>query len=181
MLLDLADLCAGHRSVPADQAGEWCLSIRVSVVVPTYKRPQLLRKCLQALTKQDYPPAEYEFIVVDDAGAQETRSLVESFMETGPASGITPEADPCPSLVYAAATQTQGPAAARNLGWRMARGEIIAFTDDDCLPEPDWLKEGVAALKEDFAGVSGQVVVPLSEPPTDYERNVSRLSECDFV
>ncbi len=157
------------------------MSIRVSVVVPTYKRPDLLRKCLDALTKQDFPGDEYEIIIVDDAGSEETRSVVENFSGTESAQGPKPEADPCPKVSYAAATRTHGPAAARNLGWRMARGEIIAFTDDDCQPEPDWLKEGLAALKEDVAGVSGQVIVPVSNPPTDYERNVSRLNESDFV
>ncbi len=157
------------------------MSLRVSVVVPTYKRPELLRKCLAALAKQDFPANEYEIIIVDDAGSQETRSLVENFSGTESARRSGPEADPCPRISYAAATQTHGPAAARNLGWRMARGEIIAFTDDDCLPEPDWLQEGVAALREGLAGVSGQVIVPVPDPPTDYERNVLRLTESEFI
>ncbi len=107
------------------------MSVQVSVVVPTYKRPDLLRKCLEALVKQDFSPRAYEIIVVDDAGSEDTRSLVESFPGTESARRSGRGADPCPRVSYAAATQTQGPAAARNLGWRMARGEIIAFTDDD--------------------------------------------------
>ena len=148
------------------------MSLAVSVVVPTYKRPHLLHNCLDSLIRQQFPREAYEIIVVDDADAQETRSLVELF------SG---QVRTCPEIRYAAATETQGPAAARNIGWRMARGEIIAFTDDDCLPEPDWLKEGLAAFHEGMVGVSGQVIVPVPSPPTDYEKNVSRLTDCIFV
>ena len=148
------------------------MSLAVSVVVPTYKRPHLLRNCLSSLLKQQFPPDAYEIIIVDDADAEETRFLVEAFSE---------EVGSCPAIRYAAATETQGPAAARNIGWRMARGEIIAFTDDDCLPEPDWLQEGLAAFHDELAGVSGQVIVPVPSPPTDYEKNVSRLTECAFV
>ncbi len=84
-------------------------------------------------------------------------------------------------ILYAAATDTQGPAAARNLGWRMARGAIIAFTDDDCLPEPGWLAHGCAAIYSGLDAVSGQVIVPVHGPPTDYEKNISRLAESEFV
>jgi glycosyltransferase involved in cell wall biosynthesis len=153
------------------------LSIRVSVVVPTYKRPHLLRNCLDALIHQEYPPHAYEIIIVDDACCEETRALVEGF--SGQAHARKPDSNP--QIHYAVAAQTQGPAAARNIGWRMARGEIIAFTDDDCLPELYWLKEGMAALNDDLAGVSGQVIVPIPKYPTDYEKNVSRLADCEFV
>ncbi|HSL42441.1 MAG TPA: glycosyltransferase [Anaerolineales bacterium] len=163
------------------------MSIRVSVVVPTYKRPDLLRKCLHALLRQDFPLYKYEIIVVDDAGSEETRSLVEDFQgrekvgERRFAKAFEQEAIGCPPIRYAAATLTQGPAAARNIGWRMAQGEIIAFTDDDCLPESGWLREGLTALKKNRAAVTGQVIVPISHAPTDYEKNVARLRDCEFL
>ena len=163
------------------------MSIRVSVVVPTYKRPQLLAKCLGALIRQDFPPEAYEIIIVDDAVSEETRALVEKFSGewkakiTEPASDPGSEAGLLPEIRYAAAADTQGPAAARNLGWRMARGGIIAFTDDDCLPERDWLTMGCAAIDSGFDAVSGQVIVPISQPPTDYEKNIARLAEGEFV
>jgi glycosyltransferase involved in cell wall biosynthesis len=163
------------------------LSIRVSVVVPTYQRPRLLLNCLNALIIQNFPPDSYEIVVVDDADSEETRSLIENFLgetkcrKSGSGQWSGTEVDPCSRIRYAAATHTHGPAAARNIGWRLARGEIIAFTDDDCLPEPEWLREGVAALNDDLAGVSGQVIVPVPQDPTDYENNVARLANCDFV
>lgn len=161
------------------------MSIQVSVVVPTYQRLQLLRSCLQALTAQDFAPDAYEIIVVDDAASEETRSLVEGFsgLEKARDGESAPRSGPgsCPRIRYAAATGTRGPAAARNIGWRMARGDIIAFTDDDCLPEQDWLKEGLAVIRQGFDAVSGRVTVPISSQPTDYEKNVARLAEAEFL
>ncbi|MFT3894222.1 MAG: glycosyltransferase [Anaerolineales bacterium] len=163
------------------------MSIQVSVVVPTYQRPHLLLKCLHALVQQNFPPDAYEIIVVDDADSDETRSLVEGFSAkeipsiTASASSPGAEAGACPPIRYYPATLTQGPAAARNLGWRTARGEIIAFTDDDCLPDPDWLRKGLSAMQADVAGVSGKVIVPIPNIPTDYEKNVSRLGDCEFL
>jgi len=163
------------------------LSIRVSVVIPTYKRPHLLYNCLKALAHQDFPAEAFEVIVVDDGPCPITKFVVEAFseqarrLETEPAQRSGTEAASYPDFFYTPATQTQGPAAARNIGWRMARGAIIAFTDDDCLPEFDWLKEGVAALKEDMDGISGQIIVPISEYPTDYEKNVAGLTRAEFV
>src|SRR5215213_10238571 len=53
------------------------MTILVSVIVPTYKRPKLLRRCLAALLAQNYDPCAYEIIVADDAGCDQTRQLVE--------------------------------------------------------------------------------------------------------
>jgi len=80
------------------------------------------------------------------------------------------------------ATPTRGPAAMRNAGWRIARGDVIAFTDDDAIPDRDWLRQGVLALGADAAdAASGRIVVPLPDDPTDYERHVARLERSDFV
>jgi glycosyltransferase involved in cell wall biosynthesis len=167
---------------PLESSG---MSVQVSVVVPTYKRTQLLSNCLKALLEQDFPPRAYEIIIVDDAVWDETRLLVAEFLEKTKSERITQgyrtDSELFPDIRYLVARDTQGPAAARNIGWRLARGDIVAFTDDDCLPEPDWLKEGVAALKEGKDGVSGRVIVPISGTPTDYEKNVSRLERSEFV
>jgi glycosyltransferase involved in cell wall biosynthesis len=76
---------------------------------------------------------------------------------------------------------SRGPAAARNAGWRFARGRVIAFTDDDCIPEPEWLAAGTRAMREGASGVSGRVVMPLPEDPTDYELNAAGLASAKFV
>jgi GT2 family glycosyltransferase len=146
---------------------------RVSVVVPTCNRPVLLARCLEALLKQDLPPADYEIIIVDDANSAETCKMVEQRAEQASPGGHC--------ILYLPAKYTHGPAAARNIGLRAARSEIIAFTDDDCIPSPGWLSAGLAAMADGVAGVAGRVSVPLNGVPTDYEYNASHMAQCDFV
>ena len=146
--------------------------IRGSVVIPTYRRPELLERVLEALAKQDLPPDEFEVIVCDDAGSEETHAQVERWRA----------AHPITIAYVSAATPRRGPAAMRNAGWRAARGEVIAFTDDDTIPEPDWLRRGILALADDAAdAASGQIVVPLPDDPTDYELDAARLEGAGFV
>ncbi len=147
------------------------MAISVSVVIPTYKRDELLYRCLKSLFAQEFNPLAYEIIVVDDAQSQRTRQLVE--MES---------TKRCfPILRYIPVTRLHGPAAARNRGWRAALGNIIAFTDDDCIPTPTWLQAGLAAFTDGVAGVSGKIIVPIPPVPTDYQYNTSRLRDCEFV
>lgn len=103
---------------------------RFSVVVPTHNRKTLLRRCLCALVHQQYP--DYEIIVVDDGSADGTGDMVQREF---------------PQVRYLRQEPNLGPAAARNRGVHVARGEIVAFTDDDCVPPPDWL----ARLAQGFA------------------------------
>lgn len=147
------------------------MSVLVSVVVPTCRRPDLLGRCLKALAAQDFDPAGYEILVADDAASADTRRQVEEL-----AAGVRP------AVSYVPVTAAHGPAAARNAGWRAAAGAIIAFTDDDTIPEPGWLTAGVEALNSpDVVAVTGRVVVPLPPEPTDYERDVAGLETGEFV
>jgi glycosyltransferase involved in cell wall biosynthesis len=141
----------------------------ISVVIPTYRRNQLLLRCLQALKEQTFPARRTEVIVCDDDADRTTQRLVECFAQSAPF-----------KLQYVAVTNTQGPAAARNRGWRKATHDVIAFTDDDTIPDPEWLQEGFSAISGALA-VSGRVVVPLTARPTDYERNESGLERAEFV
>ncbi|OGW34179.1 MAG: glycosyl transferase family 2 [Nitrospirae bacterium GWD2_57_9] len=142
----------------------------VSVVIPTFKRDLLLKKCLDALLEQTMDQSAYEIIIVDDAGRDATRELVEAYSRGNG-----------PPIRYLTCIENHGPAAARNRGWRAAQAPFIAFTDDDCLPEPDWLARGTAAFDENVAGVSGRTMVPVSATPNDYERNTSLLATSEFV
>lgn len=96
-----------------------------SVIVPTCNRPTRLPAVLAALARQSPVPGGFEVVLVDD--------------------GSDPPLDPNnlgdpPGLdVRRLRTANRGPAAARNLGARHARGRILAFTDDDCEPDPGWL------------------------------------------
>jgi glycosyltransferase involved in cell wall biosynthesis len=143
---------------------------RVAVVIPTRDRPLLLARCLAALRAQTLDPADFEIIVAADAPAAPTRETVE---EAGAPNG--------PPVRYVPVVGRHGPAAARNAGWRLAVAPTIAFTDDDCIPEPGWLAAGLAALHEGVVGVRGRVVVPRPATPSDYQRTVGWLEQAEFV
>jgi GT2 family glycosyltransferase len=98
----------------------------VSVVVPTHRRPRSLKRCLIALTGLDYPRDRFEVVVVDDGGDGTTERVAADFAG---------RLDLC-----VIAQPRRGPAAARNSGAARARGEMLAFTDDDCVVEPGWLR-----------------------------------------
>lgn len=144
--------------------------MRVSVVVPTYRRPDLLGRCLTALARQRLPCDEYEVIVADDAANEATRQEVARLAGDGM------------RLAYVPVTGNHGPAAARNAGWRQARGDIIAFTDDDCIPDSGWLAEGIKAFADPAViAATGETIVPLPPSPTDYELNTANLQHCEFI
>ncbi|HZT09188.1 MAG TPA: glycosyltransferase [Chloroflexota bacterium] len=146
--------------------------LKVSVVVPTFWRPDQIARCLTALQRQDLPPDEFEIIVADDAASRECERLVTAFAS---------QSRPGPTIRYVPVHDAHGPAAARNLGWRAAGAEIVAFTDDDCVPSPSWLRHGLQAMKDGADGVWGAVRVPIPPNPTDYEREVSRLEDAEFA
>lgn len=105
---------------------------RFSVVVPTRNRPQALRRLLEALAAQQYPQDEFETILVDDGGAGSLSGLEQEYRGRLRLS------------IIAQAWAGCGPA--RQAGVDRARGQYLAFTDDDCCPAPDWLACLSAAL-----------------------------------
>jgi len=150
------------------------MSLRISVVVPTYKRPELLERCLKGLLTQKFTPADFEIIIVDDAASDTTKKQVENWARQTQETGHT--------IHYVLVTGPRhGPAAARNCGWRSAQAEIIAFTDDDCIPEMYWLQMGVNAFTDDIAAISGRIVVPLPSVPTDYEYKAAQIQHSEFA
>jgi GT2 family glycosyltransferase len=146
--------------------------IAVSVVVPTCGRLTLLERCLAALCNQSIAKP-YEIIIVDDRPNQDTQSLVEQWIERTRGSYA--------SVFYLANNGNHGPAAARNCGWRSAVAPIIAFTDDDTVPTPGWLQNGLAAFDDTVHAVCGRVEMPLPSRPTDYERDARQLETAEFV
>ena len=152
------------------------MSTLVSVVVPTYRRPDLLERCLKALVAQNFPADAFEIVVADDGPDESTRRLVREWaLRTGGA----------PEIRYGPVNGTPGPAGARNRGWETADSPVIAFTDDDTVPRPDWLVEGyqVILASPKHLAATGRVIVPLprDRAPTDYEKDLAQLGTAEFV
>ncbi|MBT1703815.1 glycosyltransferase family 2 protein [Chryseosolibacter indicus] len=148
-------------------------SIKVSVVIPTYKRPVLLLRCIDALLQQDFSRDLFEIIIVSDGPDEITQ---REFNKVKSKTNL--------NVYYYALPQKKGPAAARNMGWRKAAGELIAFTDDDCMPGSKWLsvlyQTFVQKGLEEIA-FSGRTIVPIPKVPTDYEKNISNLERAEFI
>jgi GT2 family glycosyltransferase len=142
----------------------------ISVVIPTHGRPHLLQRCLGALLEQASPPTSFEIIVVEDGGPGAAEQVVHDLRRQHPDA----------QLRYLAVEQG-GPGAARNAGWHQARASVIAFTDDDTVPDRDWLRAGSRALARGADAVCGRTVVPLPDSPTDAEANVQGLERATFA
>jgi MoaA/NifB/PqqE/SkfB family radical SAM enzyme/glycosyltransferase involved in cell wall biosynthesis len=116
----------------------------ISIVIPTYNRKLKLKACLESLFRQDYPQDVFEIIVIDDGSTDGTKYMVEEFSRINP------------NLRYFN-QKRKGPAAARNLGIKNARAQIVGFTDSDCILDKDWVKAMVRAhsLDKQAAAVGG--------------------------
>jgi glycosyltransferase involved in cell wall biosynthesis len=149
------------------------MAIKISIVIPTFNRAALLRKCLDMLMIQDFPGSDYEIIVVSDGPDMATVKVVAAAVLS---------CRNTPSIRYLNLPVRRGPAAARNLGWHNAHGTLIAFTDDDCVPNIHWLSAIWQSYREqDEVAFSGRIIVPRPVRPTDYERNVSHLEDAEFA
>lgn len=103
--------------------------VEVSVIIPTYKDWERLNLCLLGLKKQSFPSSKFEVIIINNDPSD---PIPELLIEEG--WKIIEEKKP-------------GSYAARNAGMGIAKGNIYAFTDSDCIPDPNWIKEGVRALE----------------------------------
>lgn len=150
------------------------MTMQVSVVVGTYNRAHLLKGTLEALASQEVPSSlTWEIIIVDNNSRDTTAQVVTAFSKTT----ATP-------LRYVFEPQ-QGLSHARNRGIKEARGSIIAFTDDDVLPAPDWIVQVAAAIDRWNAHGVGGRILPRWEalPPrwlTDNRRLLNRIAIMDF-
>jgi len=121
----------------------------VSVIVPAYNASKTIKHLIIALMNQSYPKDKYEIIIVDDGSKDKTTKMVMSVAKENQQ----------PNIKIIKLEHNLGPAAARNRGIMEAKGEIIAFTDADTLPDKDWLKELVKAFdNESVGGVRGEIL-----------------------
>lgn len=110
----------------------------VSVIVPVRNGEKIIGNLISALLSQDYPKSHTEIIIVDNGSQDKTCETVKKY-----------------PVILGREDKVISSYAARNKGLFMARGEIIAFTDADCIPEQNWISEGVQALREENADMAG--------------------------
>ncbi|HEV3231076.1 MAG TPA: glycosyltransferase family A protein, partial [Candidatus Dormibacteraeota bacterium] len=145
----------------------------VSVVLATRDRPALLWRCLEAIEAQTQPPLEV--LVVDDASGPETAAVLDQMAARLP-------------LRRVRLPRRSGPGRARNAGWSRAQGTWVAFTDDDCRPEPGWLAALRATATENRVVVGRTRPDPAGDPPRSaFDRSMEaeglthRFSTCNIL
>jgi GT2 family glycosyltransferase len=123
-----------------------------SVVIPTYRRPDQLRSCLEGFSRLIYPRHRFELIVVDDGSPEPPEAVISRWQDHLDVKLICQE--------------NAGAAAARNHGAQRARYTHLAFIDDDCVPHPEWLehlRRACEAAPDDLIG--GQTINALPQNP----------------
>jgi len=124
-----------------------------SIIVCTYNRAESLRETLNSLRSLKASPiCQWEVIVVDNNSKDRTREVVEEIQRDWPL--LRYEFEP-----------KQGLSHARNHGIGCARGEVVLFTDDDVLPESDWLETTLAGMEKHRADACGGYIAPIWETP----------------
>lgn len=114
----------------------------VSVIVPAYNAEKTIKMCIESLLNLDYPKNQYEIIIVDNNSKDKTKEIIQKYPVT-----------------YLLEDKIQTSYAARNTGIRHAKGEIMAFTDSDCIADYNWLKEGVKPfVDKEVVGLGGNVL-----------------------
>ena len=121
----------------------------ISVVVPCRGHANELKGCLRGLENQ-ITTAPYEIIVVDSAADPAVSDVVDAF----------------PGVRLVRSRSGLLPGSARNLGARHARGDYLAFTDADCIPEPDWLAAVITALKSGATMIGSGRLKPVAKLET---------------
>ena len=117
---------------------------KVSVIIPTYNKVDLLRVTLESLSRQDLSPSAFEVIVVDDGSSDGTRDFLESVRLKAQPEGLKSDL----RIRYVLHDANRGRAAARNTGVARAEGELVVFLDDDMVAVPGFLRAHICCHDE---------------------------------
>lgn len=120
----------------------------VSIIIPTYNRKEDLKKCVDSVLQLNYPRDKYEIIVVDDGSTDGTYEFLKRLENEEPNLRVFSQ-------------ENKGPASARNLGIKNAKGEILFFTDDDCLVGKDWINQHLKYYSDKRIGGVGGTLWPI--------------------
>lgn len=136
--------------------------ILVSIIIPTFNRYNFLKKCFESLARQTCNKENFEIIIVDDGGIDKLEALIDN---------LAPY-----HLVKYLKQDSKGPAAARNLGIKNAKGEIIGFIDDDAVAQENWISNAIDLFKDSqIAAVEGKVVIDRAKI-TPFSHNIENLN-----
>lgn len=139
----------------------------ISVVIAANQRTELLSKCLRALNRQTLERNLFEVIVVHDGEDLRTAKWINKSF---------------PWVHYYARKDQKGLAAARNYGWLIAKGKLIAFTDHDCLPDKSWLKQIFENYNdEEEIAYMGRVSFPGAQFTAEFQLKASKNNEPSFI
>lgn len=142
---------------------------RISVAVSTYNRASMLPRLIDALERQSMPPTDFEVVLVDNGSSPETAEVIEKLAASTQL-----------RLHAVRLAPNQGPSGGRNAAWHSSRGEIIAFTDDDCAPTPEWLEQGAHAMAGGEAVVVGRTLPDPDMPMGPFSRSV-RVGDVNWL
>ncbi len=115
---------------------------KVSVVIPIYNGEKDLPELIECLRSQTYPADQVEYLLVDNNSSDRSSSIIQAAAES---KEIT--------IRRLAENQIQSSYAARNAGIRAANSEILAFTDGDCRPQPQWLENLIQPFSDSNIGI----------------------------
>jgi glycosyltransferase involved in cell wall biosynthesis len=133
----------------------------VTVVIPTFNRGQLLTELLDSLAGQDYPSERLEIIVVENGASADSDQRVD---EAAAKHQL--------SIRHHRMPANRGPGPSREQGRKMAKGEIVAFIDDDCVATPQWVRCGVAGFHDGVALVQGRTLPNPDHPRHRFEKTI---------
>jgi GT2 family glycosyltransferase len=148
----------------------------VTIIVPSPSWTRDCDECLVRLKKQDYPGSDYEIIfVLDPPRAPETRHRYPVV--------------PCPPETNIVYSPVPGVSAARNHGISLSRGHLLAFTDSDCRPCPEWLSNMVECQQKSKASIvtgpvvtdSEKILPPIRSATTNERSDIPRAPTCNVV
>ncbi len=124
---------------------------KVSVIIPVFNAEKTLRLCLDSVVNLDYPKEKLEIVCVDNGSEDGSREIIREY-----------------PVVYAC-EEKKTSYAARNKGIAVSTGEVLAFTDSDCIVDKDWIKNGISEMMKEKADIVGGTIFAC-EPETVVER-----------
>ena len=107
----------------------------VSIIVPVYNGEKIIGECIESLLNQTYPKDKYEISIIDNNSKDRTPDIIKKY-----------------PVRYLLENKIQSSYAARNKGVKQSSGDIIAFTDADCIATPEWLQEGIKGFSKEIIG-----------------------------